>query len=128
MQGKKKIGPALLKDALRRAVHAADTIGARAVLVHAKDDNATGFYEHFAFEASPTDPWACGVIYEVVDRTPALNPRPDRRAAIPFTLMIGPASRSLLRGSCQGSHYRRAASLSPIHEPAQGMLPPPGEA
>jgi GNAT superfamily N-acetyltransferase len=56
MQGK-KIGPALLKDALRRAVHAADSIGARAVLVHAKDDNAKGFYEHFTFESSPTDPY-----------------------------------------------------------------------
>jgi GNAT superfamily N-acetyltransferase len=56
MQGK-KIGPALLKDALRRAVHAADTIGARAVLVHAKDDSAKGFYEHFSFEPSPSDPY-----------------------------------------------------------------------
>jgi GNAT superfamily N-acetyltransferase len=56
MQGK-KIGPALLKDALRRALHAADTIGARAVLVHAKDDNAKGFYEHFTFEPSPSDPY-----------------------------------------------------------------------
>lgn len=29
----KEIGPALLKDALRRAAHTADAIGARAVLV-----------------------------------------------------------------------------------------------
>ena len=56
LQGK-KVGPALLKDALRRAVHAADTIGARSVLVHAKDDNAKGFYEHFNFEPSPSDPF-----------------------------------------------------------------------
>ncbi|MGH8336344.1 MAG: GNAT family N-acetyltransferase [Gammaproteobacteria bacterium] len=56
MQGK-KIGPALLKDALRRAAHAADIIGARAVLVHAKGDNAKGFYEHFTFEPSPSDPY-----------------------------------------------------------------------
>jgi len=56
MQGK-KVGPALLKDALGRAVHAADTIGARAVLVHAKDENARGFYEHFNFEPSPSDPY-----------------------------------------------------------------------
>ena len=34
------VGPALLKDALLRASHAADTIGARALLVHAKDDEA----------------------------------------------------------------------------------------
>ncbi len=51
------IGSALLKDALLRAAHAADTIGARAVLVHAKDDQAKAFYEHFNFEASPSDPY-----------------------------------------------------------------------
>ena len=53
----KGIGSALLKDALLRAAKAADTIGARALLVHAKDDSARSFYEHFAFEASPSDPY-----------------------------------------------------------------------
>jgi GNAT superfamily N-acetyltransferase len=53
----KGVGSALLKDALQRAVHAADTIGARALLVHAKDDGARGFYEHFTFESSPSDPY-----------------------------------------------------------------------
>jgi GNAT superfamily N-acetyltransferase len=56
LQGK-GIGPALLKDALLRAAQAADTIGARAVLVHANDDQAKGFYEHFNFEPSPSDPY-----------------------------------------------------------------------
>lgn len=56
LQGK-SIGPALLKDALLRAASAAGTIGARAVLVHAKDDQAKGFYEHFNFEPSPSDPY-----------------------------------------------------------------------
>ena len=51
------IGPALLKDALLRVAQAADLIGARALLVHAKDDGARGFYEHFDFEASPSDPY-----------------------------------------------------------------------
>jgi len=50
------LGAALLKDALRRITSAADEIGARAVLVHAKDDEAKDFYRHFDFEASPTDP------------------------------------------------------------------------
>jgi GNAT superfamily N-acetyltransferase len=53
----KGIGPALLKDALLRVAQAADMIGARALLVHAKDDNARGFYEHFDFEPSPSDPY-----------------------------------------------------------------------
>lgn len=50
------LGAALLRDALLRALSAADQIGARAVLVHAKDDEARAFYEHFDFEASPSDP------------------------------------------------------------------------
>jgi GNAT superfamily N-acetyltransferase len=56
LQGK-GVGPALLKDALLRAASAADAIGARALLVHAKDDNAKGFYQHFDFEPSPSDPY-----------------------------------------------------------------------
>jgi GNAT superfamily N-acetyltransferase len=52
----KGLGAALLKDALLRAAGAADTIGARALLVHAKDDQAKTFYEHFNFESSPSDP------------------------------------------------------------------------
>lgn len=35
----------------------ADTVGARAVLVHAKDDSPKGFYEHFTFDPSPSDPY-----------------------------------------------------------------------
>jgi len=50
------LGAALLKDALQRSVSAADEIGARAVLVHAKDDEAKAFYRHFDFEPSPTEP------------------------------------------------------------------------
>jgi GNAT superfamily N-acetyltransferase len=53
----KGLGAALLKDALLRTAQAADTIGARALLVHAKDDSAKAFYEHFAFEPSPSDPY-----------------------------------------------------------------------
>jgi GNAT superfamily N-acetyltransferase len=47
------LGKALLKDALLRIAQAADIVGARAVLVHAIDDQARRFYEHFGFEVSP---------------------------------------------------------------------------
>jgi GNAT superfamily N-acetyltransferase len=47
------LGKALLKDALARIAHAADIVGARAVLVHAIDEPARKFYEHFDFEPSP---------------------------------------------------------------------------
>jgi len=46
----------LLKDALTRIVSAAGEIGVRAVLVHAKDDDAKAFYQRYDFEPSPTDP------------------------------------------------------------------------
>jgi GNAT superfamily N-acetyltransferase len=49
------LGAALLKDALRRCLNAADSIGIRAVLVHAKDAQAADFYAHFGFVPSPTD-------------------------------------------------------------------------
>jgi GNAT superfamily N-acetyltransferase len=49
----KGLGKALLKDALVRIARAADIVGARAVLVHAIDDQARKFYEHFDFESSP---------------------------------------------------------------------------
>jgi GNAT superfamily N-acetyltransferase len=47
------LGKALLKDALIRIARAADIVGARAVLVHAIDEPARKFYEHFGFEPSP---------------------------------------------------------------------------
>lgn len=50
------LGALLLRDALLRVASAADVVGVRALLVHAKDDEARGFYEHFGFEASPVDP------------------------------------------------------------------------
>ena len=49
-----KLGKALLKDALPRTAHIA---GIRCLLVHAKDDTARAWYEHWEFEASPTDPY-----------------------------------------------------------------------
>lgn len=50
------VGPALLKDALLRTLQAANIAGIRAFAVHAKDDEARAFYEHFDFVPSPTDP------------------------------------------------------------------------
>lgn len=53
----KGLGAALLHDALARTLQAADIAGIRAVLVHAKDEQARRFYEHFDFDPSPTDPY-----------------------------------------------------------------------
>ena len=50
------IGAALLNDALVRVAHAAREVGVRAVVVHAVDENAAGFYERFGFSALSTAP------------------------------------------------------------------------
>jgi GNAT superfamily N-acetyltransferase len=50
------LGKMLLVDALTRAMAAADAIGARAILVHAIDEEAAKFYKRFGFEESPIDP------------------------------------------------------------------------
>lgn len=50
------IGKGLLKDAMLRTLQAADIAGIRALAVHAKDETARAFYEHFDFQPSPTDP------------------------------------------------------------------------
>jgi GNAT superfamily N-acetyltransferase len=49
------IGSDLLRDALRRALGAADQIGIRAVLVDAIDGNAANFCRHYGFEFATTD-------------------------------------------------------------------------
>ncbi len=49
-------GKKLLVDALTRCMEAADAIGARAILVHAIDEEAAAFYRKFGFEPSPIDP------------------------------------------------------------------------
>jgi len=49
------LGKGLLKDALLRTVQAADIAGLRAMIVHAKDENAKNFYGRFGFEPSPVD-------------------------------------------------------------------------
>jgi GNAT superfamily N-acetyltransferase len=51
------LGRGLLSDALRRGIRVADEVGFRAFLVHARDDDARAFYEHFGtFSPSPADP------------------------------------------------------------------------
>ena len=50
------IGAWLLRDAMTRTLAAADTIGVRAMLVHAIDETARAFYLHHGLEPSPTDP------------------------------------------------------------------------
>lgn len=46
----------MLRDAMLRVAGAADTIGVRAMLIHAKDESARDYYlRQGEFEPSPTD-------------------------------------------------------------------------
>jgi GNAT superfamily N-acetyltransferase len=53
---KRGVGPMLLLHALERAEEVAKTAGIRALLVHAKDDEAAEFYKRHGFVESPIDP------------------------------------------------------------------------
>ena len=51
----KGLGGILMRDALLRAVQAAEIAGLRAAMVKAKDENARVFYEKLGFRRSPSD-------------------------------------------------------------------------
>lgn len=50
------LGAALLKDAVGRALSVSQNAGVRALLVHALNERAKQFYEHYGFQESPQDP------------------------------------------------------------------------
>jgi GNAT superfamily N-acetyltransferase len=50
------IGADLLRDAVLRTLSVAETIGVRAILVHAISDAAKAFYERHGFRVSPVEP------------------------------------------------------------------------
>lgn len=52
----RKLGGALLRDAVQRALAVSQNAGVRALLVHALHERARQFYAHYGFQASPLDP------------------------------------------------------------------------
>jgi GNAT superfamily N-acetyltransferase len=50
------LGRSLLQDVMLRCLDAAESIGARVLLVHAKHEAAKAWYLQYGFEESPTDP------------------------------------------------------------------------
>lgn len=52
----KGIGVGLLKDCVKRSVHAMNVVGGPGILVHAIDDSAKKFYTRFGFKDSTFDP------------------------------------------------------------------------
>jgi GNAT superfamily N-acetyltransferase len=52
----KRLGAALLKDAMLRTLSVANNVGVRGLLVHAISENAKRFYLQYGFQESPIEP------------------------------------------------------------------------
>jgi GNAT superfamily N-acetyltransferase len=68
-------GTGLLQDAVLRIAGAAETVGVRAILVHAMSENARASYERFGFRASPVEPMTLMMTVEEVARLLSLESR-----------------------------------------------------
>jgi len=64
----KGLGADLLRDAVLRAIAAAETVGVRAILVHAISDEAKAFYEKHGFRASPLEPMTLMITIDEAQR------------------------------------------------------------
>lgn len=62
------LGRALVSDAARRTLQAAEAIGGRALVVHAANQAATAFYSALGFDAFPTDPLHLGILLKDLRR------------------------------------------------------------
>jgi GNAT superfamily N-acetyltransferase len=51
-----KLGAGLLQDAVARTLSVAENAGVRALLVHALNERAKQFYQHYGFQPSPLKP------------------------------------------------------------------------
>ncbi len=51
-----KLGAAMLQDAVNRAIAVSQNTGVRALFVHALNERARQFYEHYGFQESPQHP------------------------------------------------------------------------
>lgn len=60
----KGFGKALLRNAFSRALAGADTVGGRAFMVQAKDEEALAFYVKFGMEPSPADPFMLFLLFK----------------------------------------------------------------
>jgi GNAT superfamily N-acetyltransferase len=64
----KGLGADLLSNAVLRAIGAAETIGVRAILVHAISEDAKTFYEKHGFRSSPIEPMTLMVTIDEAKR------------------------------------------------------------
>jgi GNAT superfamily N-acetyltransferase len=62
-------GSLMLADAAQRALAGARAVGARALIVHARGQEAAEFYEHFGFVPSPSDRLHLAVLMKDLRKT-----------------------------------------------------------
>ena len=72
------LGWGLLRDAVLRVLAAGETIGVRAILVHAISEEAKKFYERCGFRPSPGEPMTLMITVEEA-RTMLSRPAAERR-------------------------------------------------
>lgn len=61
---RRHVGADLLRDAVLRTIGAAETVGVRAILVHAMSENAKAFYARHGFDPSPVEPMTLMITVE----------------------------------------------------------------
>jgi GNAT superfamily N-acetyltransferase len=66
--GRRGLGAWLLRDAMMRTLATSETIGVRAMLVHAADQEARGFYLRHGLEASPSDPLHLMILVKDIEK------------------------------------------------------------
>jgi len=62
-------GSVMVADAAQRALVGAEVVGARALIVHARDERASAFYERLGFVRSPSDPLHLAVLMKDLRKT-----------------------------------------------------------
>lgn len=87
------LGAYLLRAALARVAVAADVIGVRAVLVHAKDEQVASFYRRFGFEPSPIDARQFFILVKDIRR--ALGQSPPEQAGERQPVIVDPLLQGL---------------------------------
>jgi GNAT superfamily N-acetyltransferase len=63
------LGSALLKDAFKKFLLAQEIVASRALLVHAKDEEAARFYRRYGFEASYIDKYHLYMLTKDIKKT-----------------------------------------------------------
>jgi predicted N-acetyltransferase YhbS len=122
------LGASLLRDAIARAVQAAEQIGVRAILVHALHDEARQFYARYDFEPSPTDPLHLMLlIKDAKASVPALQEDRDTpRRELTETMVEAGADRDPLESLTDEQFRRLMAVMALTHADELRKLVPDG--